>query len=122
LFKQRAIVPDKAYCDQRKIDYMPVIFPGFSWYNMHRGKTPFNQIPRRGGNFLWHQSYNAISAGVSMVYIAMYDEVDEGTAMYKLAQLLRKNLLMEDLFLPTRMAFHFLPIGICVWHLLPVLS
>src|SRR5260221_8189507 len=85
LFKQRAIVPDKTYCDQKKIDYMPVIFPGFSWHNMHRGSTAFNQIPRRGGNFLWHQSYNAISAGVNMIYIAMYDEVDEGTAMYKLA-------------------------------------
>ena len=64
---------------------MPVIFPGFSWYNLRRGRTPFNQIPRRGGNFLWRQSYNALSAGVNMVYIAMYDEVDEGTAMYKLA-------------------------------------
>ncbi len=85
LFKQRAIVPDKAYCDQKKIDYLPVIFPGFSWYNLRRGKTAFNQIPRRGGDFLWHQSYNAISAGVNMIYIAMYDEVDEGTAMYKLA-------------------------------------
>ena len=85
LFKQRAIVPDKAYCNQKKIDYMPVIFPGFSWHNLRRGRTPFNQIPRRGGNFLWHQSYNALSAGVNMIYIAMYDEVDEGTAMYKLA-------------------------------------
>jgi hypothetical protein len=84
-FKDRAVLPDKAYCDTRHIDYMPVIFPGFSWYNMHRGNTPFNQIPRRGGDFFWHQSYNVISAGVNMVYIAMYDEVDEGTAMYKIS-------------------------------------
>jgi len=84
-FKERAIMPDKAYCDTKHIDYMPVIFPGFSWHNMHRGSTPFNQIPRRGGNFFWRQSYNVISAGVNMVYIAMYDEVDEGTAMYKVS-------------------------------------
>lgn len=84
-FKDTAVVPDQAYCKQHKIDYMPVIWPGFSWYNLRNGKTPFNQIPRNGGNFYWRQSYNVISAGVNMVYIAMYDEVDEGTAMYKLA-------------------------------------
>lgn len=84
-FKDRAVVPDKAYCDQKKVDYMPVIFPGFSWYNLRRGRSPFNQIPRRGGDFYWHQSYNVIDAGVNMVYIAMYDEVDEATAMYKIA-------------------------------------
>ncbi len=84
-FKNNDIVPDKAYCDQKKIDYLPVIFPGFSWYNLRHGKSPFNQIPRNGGAFYWHQSYNVLSAGVNMVYIAMYDEVDEGTAMYKLA-------------------------------------
>ncbi|MFD2864906.1 glycoside hydrolase family 71/99-like protein [Mucilaginibacter antarcticus] len=84
-FRDRTVVPDKAYCDAHKIEYLPVIFPGFSWYNLRRTKSPFNQIPRRGGEFYWHQSYNVINAGVSMVYIAMYDEVDEGTAMYKAA-------------------------------------
>lgn len=84
-FRDRTVVPDKAYCDAHKIEYLPVIFPGFSWYNLRRTKSPFNQIPRRGGEFYWHQSYNVINAGVDMVYIAMYDEVDEGTAMYKAA-------------------------------------
>ena len=84
-FKQRVIVPDNDYCKKQKIDYMPVIFPGFSWYNLRHGRSPFNQIPRDGGDFYWRQSYNVINAGVNMVYIAMYDEVDEGTAMYKLA-------------------------------------
>lgn len=84
-FRDTAVVPDLAYCKKNKIDYMPVIWPGFSWYNLRNGRTPFNQIPRNGGNFYWRQSYNVISAGANMVYIAMYDEVDEGTAMYKLA-------------------------------------
>ncbi len=84
-FASTSVVPDKAYCDQQKIDYMPVIWPGFSWYNLRHGKTPFNQIPRNGGQFFWRQSYNVVKAGVNMVYIAMYDEVDEGTAMFKVA-------------------------------------
>ncbi len=84
-FRDRAVIPDIKYCAQKKIDYLPVIFPGFSWYNLRRGRTPFNQIPRRGGDFYWRQSYNVINAGSKMVYVAMYDEVDEGTAMYKLA-------------------------------------
>jgi hypothetical protein len=84
-FKKRALIPDKSYTDAHKIDYMPVVFPGFSWYNLRRGKAPFNQIPRNFGGFYWQQSYNVIDVGVSMVYIAMFDEVDEGTAMYKAA-------------------------------------
>lgn len=84
-FRDRAIIPDKTYCDAHNIAYMPVIFPGFSWYNLRHGKSPFNQIPREGGKFYWHQSYNVLNAGVKMVYIAMYDEIDEGTAMYKAA-------------------------------------
>ncbi len=84
-FRDRAVVPDIKYCAEKKIDYLPVIFPGFSWYNLRRGRTPFNQIPRRGGDFYWRQSYNVINAGAKMIYVAMYDEVDEGTAMYKLA-------------------------------------
>ena len=35
--------------------------------------------------FYWRQAYNAKLSGCSMIYGAMFDEVDEGTAMYKLA-------------------------------------
>jgi len=66
--------------------YMPVIFPGFSWHNLNRDK-PENQIPRLGGKFLWEQAYNARKAGASIVKIAMFDEVNEGTAILKAAPL-----------------------------------
>lgn len=63
--------------------YMPVVFPGFSWHNLAGGDS--NQIPRRGGAFYWRQVGNAVGAGATMLKTAMFDEVDEGTAMFKLA-------------------------------------
>ncbi|NIO63450.1 MAG: xylosidase/arabinosidase, partial [Gammaproteobacteria bacterium] len=75
-------VPDKAWCDSNGKEYLPVMFPGFSWYNM--GNGPFNQIPRNGGQFLWDQVYSHINTvGATMLYVAMFDEVDEGTAIFK---------------------------------------
>jgi len=82
-FRVNQIVPDLADCTSHGIDYLPVIFPGFSWTNLNNG--PFNQIKRNGGSFYWRQAYNAIRSGCTMVYGAMYDEVDEGTAMFKCA-------------------------------------
>jgi hypothetical protein len=64
--------------------YMPVIFPGFSWYNLKRD-SPRNAIPRNRGEFLWRQAYNARMAGAKVLKIAMFDEVNEGTAMFKIA-------------------------------------
>ncbi|HXU05491.1 MAG TPA: glycoside hydrolase family 71/99-like protein [Polyangia bacterium] len=63
--------------------YMPVVFPGFSWHNLHGGAS--NQVPRRAGAFYWRQVWNAVDAGATMLKTAMFDEVDEGTAMFKLA-------------------------------------
>src|SRR5260370_36337847 len=63
---------------------MPVIFPGFSWYNLNRGAAQ-NQIPRNGGNFLWPQAYNARRAGARMLKIAMFDEVKAATENFKVA-------------------------------------
>ncbi len=82
-FKTSRIVPDLALCDSLGKDYLPVVWPGFSWSNMHHGTTPQNQIPRLGGRLYWEQVYNAISAGAKMLYGAMFDEVDEGTAILK---------------------------------------
>jgi hypothetical protein len=63
---------------------MPVVFPGFSWHNMNR-TAAFNPIPRHGGHFFWRQVERALRARSTMLYGAMFDEVDEGTAMFKVA-------------------------------------
>ena len=70
---------DIALCRQLGIDYLPVVFPGFSWALWNVG-TP-NQIPRLAGNFLWEQIKQANANGLNQVYFAMFDEYDEGTAL-----------------------------------------
>ena len=85
-FRNTRIAPDLAALKDSGVDYMPVVFPGFSWWNLQKGNAVFNQFPRKGGRFFWHQAYNAQAAGANMVYVAMFDEVDEGTAMYKIAE------------------------------------
>jgi hypothetical protein len=44
-----------------------------------------NAIPRNGGRFLWRQAVNARQVGAPLLKIAMFDEVNEGTAVFKLA-------------------------------------
>lgn len=67
--------------------WLPVVYPGFSWYHL-RGRqsmNDFNLLPRLGGNFLWKQFYDVALRGVDMAYVAMFDEVDEGTAIFKVS-------------------------------------
>jgi hypothetical protein len=39
-----------------------------------------------GGDFMWRQIYNALEAGSKQLYVAMFDEIDEGTAIFKTAE------------------------------------
>ncbi|WP_124551357.1 glycoside hydrolase family 71/99-like protein [Burkholderia sp. Bp9015] len=78
------------------VRYMPVVYPGFSWHNLtaknnNPSAAQVNQIPRQCGRFFWRQLVNAIDAGVDATYVAMYDEVDEGTAIFPVET--RKDLL-----------------------------
>lgn len=73
---------DIAWCREQSIDFLPVVFPGFSWHNM-KPLEPLDHIPRLKGDFLWSQFAAAKKAGASMIYVAMFDEVDEGTAIFK---------------------------------------
>jgi glycoprotein endo-alpha-1,2-mannosidase len=76
---------DQVWCRQNNLDYVHVAFPGFSWHNMNP-KAPSDQIPRDHGRFLWSQLKTAIKNGAEMIYIAMFDEVDEGTAIFKISK------------------------------------
>jgi hypothetical protein len=81
-YAQKTMAPDIAWCKENKKEYLPVVFPGFSWHNQNP-RSPLNSIPRQGGKFLWAQFAAAKKAGATMVYQAMFDEVDEGTGIYK---------------------------------------
>jgi hypothetical protein len=79
---------DIAWCKANGLDYMRVIFPGFSWHNLMvaRGKKGvFDRTKRLGGQFLWTQAVANKRAGADMLYVAMFDEVDEGTAIFKVS-------------------------------------
>jgi hypothetical protein len=63
--------------------YMPTAFPGFSWDNLRRARPGSTAIPRRKGEFYWRQFAVFKELGIRTVFVGMFDEVDEGTAIYK---------------------------------------
>lgn len=79
------VAEDVKWCKANKVDYVPLVFPGFSWANMHNDPTLYNSIPRLEGDFLWRQIAGAKTEGAKALYVAMFDEIDEGTAIYKVS-------------------------------------
>ncbi|HET9569811.1 MAG TPA: glycoside hydrolase family 71/99-like protein [Bacteroidales bacterium] len=85
---------DLLWCNNNGIEYIPCAFPGFSWLNMayrdsSKGRTV---ISRDKGNFIWRQFETAITKGVQQIYATMFDEIDEGTALYKVTNSPPNNL------------------------------
>lgn len=85
-YVQNQVVPGKAWCDSMNILFAPVLFPGFSWYNLMDANAPQNEIPRDGGNFFWMQAYGAMQLNTEAMYFAMLDELDEATAFFKTSE------------------------------------
>jgi hypothetical protein len=82
------ILGDIKWCNEHNIDYAPCVCPGFSWHNLSTHAfpddvKPVGSIPRQGGRFFWQQISTAILAGADRIYVAMFDEVNEGTAIFK---------------------------------------
>lgn len=82
------ILGDMKWCKENNVDYVPCVTPGFSWHNLSVRQFPDDikpvaSIPRQGGRFYWQQISTAIVSGAEMIYVAMFDEVNEGTAIFK---------------------------------------
>ena len=83
------VAKDQAWCEAAGVDYVPLVYPGFSWHNLSRhekgigGVKPVASIPRMGGRFYWDLAQTAVKAGAKRLYVAMFDEVNEGTAIFK---------------------------------------
>jgi|GEM_PF-745624 len=80
---EKLVKDDLDWCRKNKLDYAPLAFPGFSWRNMNSDSKP---IDRNKGNFYWKQLASHIANGAEMIYAAMFDEIDEGTALFKCAK------------------------------------
>jgi hypothetical protein len=88
IYMHEVIIPDLVETLRFGIEYMPIVQPGYSGANLMARRNEvgrYNEIPRNGGKFYWRQVYNALSAGALMLYASMFNEVDEGMAMFKLA-------------------------------------
>ncbi len=74
------ISDDINWCRNEGVDYAPLCLPGSSDLHMHPNN---GRQPRLGGKFFWSQLHYCIKAGAEMIYVAMFDEIDEGTAIFK---------------------------------------
>jgi hypothetical protein len=75
---------DRDFCLAHNIDYQPCIFPGTSFFNSNGSRK--NLIPRLHGDFMWFQFATLRSLNVKTVYIAMFDELNEATSIFKVAE------------------------------------
>eukprot|EP00039_Didymoeca_costata_P031437 m.34715 g.34715 ORF g.34715 m.34715 type:complete len:528 (-) comp8767_c1_seq1:2928-4511(-) len=77
---------DAELTHSRNQGYAPISYPGYSFHNSDATK-PFNGIPRLGGEFFrtQFQNYLELKDKATFYYIAMFDEINEGTAIYKTA-------------------------------------
>jgi hypothetical protein len=90
-FIQDQVMADIKWSKERGVDYVPSVYPGFSWKNLSRQREGldrtaiYGSIPRLSGQFYWDQLVTMINSGAEMIYGAMFDEVDEGTAIFKIS-------------------------------------
>lgn len=104
--KEQQVKNDIKWCNDNNVVYAPVALPGFSWRNTKttwkNGEPTFpsdavyGQIPRLGGKFFKAQLDSYISWGADAIFVAMFDEMDEGTAIFKLAHADRTPINSSD--------------------------
>jgi hypothetical protein len=75
---------DRRECEKNGVFWLPTIYSGFSWDNLQKKPPGTSLVPRRGGQFLWEQFHTLSKMGVDSACVAMFDEMDEGTAILKI--------------------------------------
>jgi hypothetical protein len=107
------LLADMQWCRTNNVELVPCVYPGFSWHNLSAHEfpddiKPVGSIPRQGGRFYWQLLSTAIRSGAKMVYVAMFDEINEGTAIFKVAPKPPKGKNVEFLGLEGEPSDHYL--------------
>jgi len=79
----------RSWANNTPIAFMPTIWPGFAWTNMSGNTGQPNATPRNAGQHIWDQvrpylNHESNSNNeIRSLYLAMFDEYDEGTNWMK---------------------------------------
>lgn len=75
------LAAQKAQLDSWGMGILPHAWPGFSWHNLKQ-LVPLDQYTARaGGAFYWQTLRQAVEVGAEQIFLGMFDEYDEGTAI-----------------------------------------
>jgi hypothetical protein len=88
---------DQSTIQASGVMYIPLVYPGFSWDNLQNDPPGTSYKSRLKGRFLWRQFLAARDIEAQAVYVAMFDEIDEGTAIFKVTNDLPVNHYFIDL-------------------------
>ena len=75
---------DIEWCRQRNILFSPVFNSGTNIAGPPPVPPKGPTVPRRTGNFLWEQFVEASKYKLNCVFVAMFDEINEGTQIMKI--------------------------------------
>jgi hypothetical protein len=81
------LAAQKAQLDAWNMTILPHAWPGFSWHNLQKLQPDSQYTPRNGGAFYWERLHNAVAVGADQIFLGMFDEYDEGTAIMPMADL-----------------------------------
>lgn len=79
----------RSWAGNQPIAFMPTVWPGFAWTNMSGNTGQPNAFPRDGGQHVWKQIRGYLNHEknanneIKSIYLAMFDEYDEGTNWMK---------------------------------------
>lgn len=83
ILRDKDLKADIEWCRDNDVLYMPHIYPGGSVGNLKNDPAGYDNNPRMGGCFIWKQAAIAKKCGAKSLYVGMFDEVDEGTQIFK---------------------------------------
>lgn len=82
-WKTNVYARNQAWCQANGVAYQPVIMAGSTGFNRF---AAWGDNPRLHGDLMWEEFKNLSSLGLTSPYVAMWDEVSEGTQLIKTAE------------------------------------
>ncbi len=77
----------KTQLDGFGMKILPHSWPGFSWHNLKQFVFPYQYTARNGGDFYWERLFNAMDIGADQLFLGMFDEYDEATAIMPMSDI-----------------------------------